>query len=106
MGGLVSTVSTDHFEEVCLGTKHISIQGSRFNGIYNSFSIGLAGPPVLGLVSTVSTTHFQEVGVRSRTQNDIYISTNDFAKGTPIFFHLMVPFQRYLQIILNRCPWV
>ena len=24
--------------------------------------------------------------MRSRTQNDIYISTNDFAKGIPIFF--------------------
>merc|ERR1712081_46881 len=33
-----------------------------------------------GLVSTVSTSDFQEVGVRSRSQNDIYISTNDFAK--------------------------
>ena len=44
--------------------------------------------------------------MRSRTQNDIYISTNDFARGIPIFLHLMVPFQRYLQIILNRCVLV
>ena len=41
--GTVSTVSTDHFKQESLGTKHISIQGSRFNGIYKRFSIGLAG---------------------------------------------------------------
>ena len=39
-----------------------------------------------GLVSTVSTSDFQEVLVRSRTKNDIYISTNDFAMGIPISF--------------------
>ena len=87
MGGLVSTVSTDHFEEVCLGTKHISIQGSRFNGIYNSFSRGRCeienpkrylhiykrfceGYPDFfssdGTVSTVSTDHFKQVSLGTK----------------------------------------
>ena len=85
--GTVSTVSTDHFKQESLGTKHISIQGSRFNGIYKRFSIGLGWPDdgyqwevsfqrylqiilkrcvwvrsiyqFRGLVSTVSTTHFR-----------------------------------------------